>query len=459
MTALTSTPSPVSLPLIGHPSELAVVAFRRGKPVTAGRFLSDVRAVAAMLPTGRHVLNVCTDRYHFAVGLCAALMSGKISLLPSTQTPEVIRRLQEFAADVFCLTDDAACDIALPRFVYPAEQRAAAARWQVPQIDAAQTAAYVFTSGSTGTPVPHPKSWGRLMRCVTGEAHRLGLQKSALPVIVGTVPAQHMYGFETTVLLALQSGAAFCAERPFYPADVGAALAAAPRPRWLVTTPIHLRALLNSGAPMPPADLLVCATAHLTESLARDAESAFHAPLLEIYGSTETGQIATRQPTAEARWHLWPDVRLDLVGEQAFASGGHLESRTPLNDIVELLDDGCFLLHGRSSDLVNIAGKRSSFGYLNHQLNAIPGVTDGAFFLREDDESHAGVSRLGAVAVAAGMDAAAILRALRERIDAVFLPRPLLLVERLPRNDTGKLPQEALRELARALLARQSAAD
>jgi acyl-coenzyme A synthetase/AMP-(fatty) acid ligase len=37
---------------------------------------------------------------------------------------------------------------------------------------------------------------------------------------------------------------------------------------------------------------------------------------------------------------------------------------------------------------------------------------------------------------------------LRLRIDPVFLPRPLLMVERLPRNATGKLPQQALLELA-----------
>jgi len=38
----------------------------------------------------------------------------------------------------------------------------------------------------------------------------------------------------------------------------------------------------------------------------------------------------------------------------------------------------------------------------------------------------------------------------RQRIDAAFLPRPLLFVTRLPRNSTGKLPQEALRTLAAA---------
>jgi acyl-coenzyme A synthetase/AMP-(fatty) acid ligase len=37
---------------------------------------------------------------------------------------------------------------------------------------------------------------------------------------------------------------------------------------------------------------------------------------------------------------------------------------------------------------------------------------------------------------------------LRRRIDAVFLPRPLLMLERLPRNSTGKLPHQALQALA-----------
>jgi acyl-coenzyme A synthetase/AMP-(fatty) acid ligase len=36
---------------------------------------------------------------------------------------------------------------------------------------------------------------------------------------------------------------------------------------------------------------------------------------------------------------------------------------------------------------------------------------------------------------------------LRKRIDPTFLPRPLLFVDKLPRNDTGKLPHAALQSL------------
>lgn len=442
------------LPLIGHPSELSVVAWRRNRPVSAGRFLAEVHLVASRLPPGRHVLNACTDRYRFAVGLCAALLAGKVSVLPSTQTPDLIRWLLAFDPDAHCLTDDPACSIDLPRLAYPEELRPPAVRWQVPHIEPTRTAAIVFTSGSTGSPVPHFKSWGRLVKCVQGEATRLGLSKKHPPAILGTVPPQHMYGFETTVLMPLQGGAALCAEKPFFPADIAASLESLPQPRWLITTPVHLRALLHDGIRLPAVDLCVSATAPLHDTLARQSESTLGARLIEIFGSTETGQIATRRPSVEVRWQLWPDVRLQLDGEQAFVQGGHVEGRIAVQDIVEPVDEQHFLLHGRSTDLVNIAGKRSSFGYLNHQLNSIEGVIDGAFFLQEGQTSSTGECRLGAIVVAPGLTTPTLLRELRQRIEAVFLPRPLLFTQCLPRNATGKLPQESLQALACSLQAR-----
>jgi acyl-coenzyme A synthetase/AMP-(fatty) acid ligase len=215
-----------------------------------------------------------------------------------------------------------------------------------------------------------------------------------------------------------------------------------------VTTPVHLRALVESQIGMPPVDLIVSATAPLSQELARVVESKFRTALLEIYGSTETGQIALRRTAESAMWRLWPDVRLKISDDRVFAHGGHVEQITAMQDVIEITAEDEFLLHGRLADLVNIAGKRSSFGYLNAQLNAIPGVIDGVFFLREHAAGETGVARLGAVVVAPTLDAAALTELLRRRIDPVFLPRPLILVERLPRNATGKLPQQALQVLA-----------
>ncbi len=436
-------------PLFSHESPTAVVAYRDGTAVDAQQFLADVTQLASSLPEGRHVLNVCLDRYRFTVGLAACLVTGRVSLLPSTHTPEVIRRLAQFAPDVFCLTDEPQCTIELPRFLSPADLRGAPVAWQVPRIANGQLAAIVFTSGSTGVPLPYRKTWGRLVRCVRDGALRLGLLDGRLHTLIGTVPAQHMYGFESTVLVALLSGNAFSAERPFYPADICAAVGAVPRPRALISTPIHLRTLVATGIDLPPIDLVVSATAPLDLDLARAVEAKFGTRLLEIYGSTETGQIATRRTVESLTWRLWPGVHLDATGNEVFAYGGHVEQRTAMCDVLEVRNEEEFLLHGRTADLVNVAGKRSSFGYLNTQLTAIPGVLDGAFFLRdEDDAGRTGVARLAAVVVAPTLSAAQLTDHLRQCIDPVFLPRPLLLVDRLPRNAAGKLPQHALLSLA-----------
>jgi acyl-coenzyme A synthetase/AMP-(fatty) acid ligase len=434
-----------AIPLFTHTAPDAPLAYRNGAAIRAGRFLADVRRLAVTLPPGAHVLNVCADRYLFAVGLAACLLTKKITLLPSTHTPETIRQLAALAPDAYCLTDDPDCDIALTCVHVTPDLQAPACSWEVPAIDAGQTAAILYTSGSTGAPTPHRKTWGGLARCVRAGAARLGHDDGRSYTLIGTVPAQHMYGFETTVLLALQSGNAFCAERPFYPADICAVVAAAPRPRVLVSTPIHLRMLLAAGIVLPPVDLVVSATAPLAQALAHDVEQRFETTLLEIYGSTETGQTATRRTACADPWRLWPDVRIRISDGRAFAEGGHVAESTLLCDVIEMTGSDEFLLHGRTADLVNIAGKRSSFAYLNHQLNAIPGVIDGIFFQREQDTAgSSGVARLAAMVVAPGLTSAALTEELRQRIDPVFLPRPLLFVDRLPRNATGKLPQQSV---------------
>jgi len=441
-----------AMPLIAHGRSADVLAWADGAPVTAGRFLADARRLAASFPPSRHVLNASADRYRFAVGLAAALLSDRISLLPPALTPEMVRQVRQFAPDVFCLTDQAQ-PIALPQIAWGEAMAGSTpdtGAFDIPSIPAANIAAIVFTSGSTGLPVAHRKSWGGLVRSVRSEAQRLCLLDGRRHSIVATVAPQHMYGFESTVLIALQSGAALTASHPFYPADICAALARAERPNILVTTPIHLKALLASGLEIPRPDLVLSATAPLSPQLASAVEARLGAPLLEIYGSTETGQIASRRTAESPEWQLFPGVTLAVREGGTWASGGHVEQPIALADEIEVLDGERFLLHGRTADLVNIAGKRSSLGYLNHQLNAVPGVVDGAFFMPDDkDAGGDGTTRLMAFVVAPGMKGAALLAALRERIDAIFLPRPLVLLDALPRNSNGKLPREALLALAR----------
>ena len=432
--------------VLGHAGAESIVAYRRGEPRTAAQFVRDVERTAAALPAARHVLNFCADRYRFAVLLCAALSRRQVTLLPPATTPNVIAAMRAFADDAYFVSDDASMQVDLPRADLPADDSTAGSEYDVPRIAADQPVACLFTSGSTGEPQPHFKTWGALVRDAASEAARFGVGPG--DTILGTVPPQHMYGFESTVLLPLLSGAALSAERPYYPAEIDEAIAKAAPRRILVTTPFHLRAWLASGS-VARVETIVSATAPLSVALAREAEAATGATLLEVYGCTEAGQVASRRPTQSVEWEAYEGLRVTTEGEQTFVSGGHVERPTPLQDVIEVLGNGTrFLLHGRLADMVNVAGKRNSLGYLNHQLVSIPGVVDGVFFLPEErDEGR--VTRLMAFAVAPGMKAAEVMARLRERIDPAFLPRPLTLVERLPRELTGKLPRAAVRALER----------
>jgi acyl-coenzyme A synthetase/AMP-(fatty) acid ligase len=263
--------------------------------------------------------------------------------------------------------------------------------------------------------------------------------------LLGTVPVQHMYGLESTLLLAMQNGLALVAERPFYPQDICAQLKALPNTRCLVTTPVHLRTLLAEVAELPAVDFLLCATAPLATPLAAEAESRFAAPLYEIYGCTEAGQVASRQPTKSTAWTLMRDVKMRQDGTGTWVRGGHVEIEAQLSDVIEINTDGTFSLRGRTADLVNIGGKRTSLAALNHHLNAIEGVRDGVFVM--PDETEGAVTRPIAFVVAPGLTSDGVLQALRGCVDPVFLPRPLYFVDALPRAATGKLTHDAMQQL------------
>lgn len=429
-------------PLLAHAAD-AVFAWRRGKPVTAASFLADVMRAAEALPDERYVLNFCADRYRFAVAFCAAIVRRQVTLMPPAATPVMLAAMREFAPDAHYVADGHALETDIRRVTLP-ESDASPRDYDVPAIDASQVVACLFTSGSTGEPQPYYKHWGPLVADVQAESRRLAIGPGH--AILGTVPPQHMYGFESTIMLPLASGAALTAERPYLPAEIDDALLRIPTPRVLFITPFHLRAWMESGD-AAKVESIVSATAPLSVGLARTAEARTGALVHEIYGCTETGQIASRRPTQAVEWEPLDGVRVWNEGSQAMAAGGHVEEPMRLNDVIEPLPDGRFVLHGRTADMVNIAGKRNSLGYLNHQLTSIEGVQDGVFFVPDEEEAD-GVTRLMAFVVAPGLTSAAVVEALRGRVDAAFLPRPVVLVERLPRGLTGKLPRAALAALA-----------
>lgn len=422
------------------------------------------QALGALPGPVTHLINLAGRRDQFLVGLVAGILGAQVSLMPSTRSRGAIEDLLADHPDTVILHDSdqslepalAACGphVTIPplRTAKPPSEGVA----QVPRIAADQLVARVFTSGTTGKPKGHDKHWGRLVANAQVAASALTTRnRDAIKAnrcqhhgihLLGTVPSQHMYGFESLILAALCGGATLSVDQPFFPGDIAASLARLPSPRMLVTTPYHLHHLLASECALPPCEYILCATAPLDPGLATQAEQALGGALQEIYGSTETGQIAVRQPTEGADWQLMDGVRLEETASgEVIASGGHVEHPVSLADCIEVMDEGRFRLTGRLANQVNIAGKRSSIEYLNATLQAIDGVEDGVFFRpRSTGSEGRQPERLAAVVRGPGLTADSIRRALRERLDPVFLPRPLLLVEQMPVNATGKITRDAL---------------
>ena len=440
-------PSPMALG-----EEARAIVFDATGERSLARFHAEVRALAARLPDGRHVINLCEDRYRFLVAFCAAALRGQTTLLPPSRAPRVVDEVLAQHPDACCLGD-------VP--LAPEPPRYLRLPDPLPQCDGPPPrladdalVAIGFTSGSTGQPRPNPKTWAAFR---TSTAQNLAALADLLAPhgsthVVATVPPQHMYGMEMSVLLPLLGPGAIHGARPFFPGDVARVLADSATPALLVTTPVHLRALLESGVTLPPMAGIVSATAPLSAALAREAEARFGCEVRELFGSTETCVFARRRTAVDEAWTLLPGVRLSPQPDGTAVHAPHLPRPIVLADLVELLDDGRFMLRGRSADLLEIAGKRASLGDLTRKLLAVPGVVDGVVF-QADQADDAGVRRVVALVVAPGLDEAGILRNLRGAIDPVFLPRPLRCVAALPRNETGKLPRHALMALLTALSA------
>ncbi len=416
-----------------------------GGAVPLSRFFAQVRGLAAQLPAERFAINLCEDRARFLLAFCAAAVRGQVTLLPSSRAPAVVEDVRSRYPDSYCLSDDA-----FDPHCWGLPDAIPEVDGDMPMLDDAALVAIGFTSGSTGAPRPNPKTWGSFRTSTAQNISALHdlWQGDATPHLVATVPPQHMYGMEMSVLLPLLGGVAVHAARPFFPHDIARALHEIPAPRLLVTTPVHLRALVESGVALPPLAGIVSATAPLPQPLAAAAETQFGCEVRELFGSTETCIIARRRTALESGWTLLPDVRLAPQPDGTLVHAAHLDAPIALADVVELDGDGRFHLRGRSTDLLEIAGKRASLGDLTRKLLAIPGVVDGVVF-QLDEADAAGVRRIAALVVAPALDEADIARALRAAIDPVFLPRPLRRVNALPRNETGKLPRASLQALLR----------
>ncbi len=353
------------------------------------------------------------------------MVRGQISLLPPSTHAGTVAQLAPRFPDAYCLAETRAADIDLPQIARRCRRRCRRRRGST-NVDAAasdeQTVAYVFTSGSTGAPTLHRKRWGSLVVNVRAEAERLGCGDGAPShAIVATVPPQHMYGFESSLLMAWQSGA--CDRRRASVlsgrhrrgarATAGAADArddAVPSARADRRRRARCRRSPGSSA----------ATAPLSHALAADGRAALRRAGrgdLRLHRDRPARVAATDGRSPLARCSATCRDRI-VVDGQATASGGHIEQPTPLGDLIEL--------GARLRDVAPLLARRPLGGPRQHRRQAdVARPSQPAAATRSTASSTASSSRptttsarrrraARGVVVAPTLDAARLLAALRD---------------------------------------------
>jgi acyl-coenzyme A synthetase/AMP-(fatty) acid ligase len=423
-----------------------IIALYGGKKVEVGQFIAEVKSLASRLPNHRYVFNLSTNRYEYLLGFCASILAGQCTLMPPNRLDNTLKELAQQYPDSYTLGavglshQEIESETCLGE---PAEFQDT----DIPLIPADQLCAVAFTSGSTGQPSPNLKYWQTLRIGSFGNIALLLKNTGERLNIVATVPPQHMWGLETSILFPLFTNVTISDQTPFYPQDIAGAIESLPMPRALVSSPVHLRALLKSGVSLVGLDHIFSATAPLSKELAQLLEKQFDTRVFEVFGSTESGILAGRYITEETIWHLSELFKLEVRETGVLIRAEHLPDDIMIHDIIEQIDRHSFKWLGRHQDMVNIVGKRGSLADLNRRLLAIPDVTDGVIF-SPGDESE----RLAALVVAPNLKPADIVEALKPNVDSVFLPRPVCMVSSLPRQETGKLAISVVRQLYEDIL-------
>jgi acyl-CoA synthetase (AMP-forming)/AMP-acid ligase II len=400
---------------------------------------------------------ICRDRFHFAAVLLAAWSDGHGVVLPPNGALPSHRALasqQDGTVVVDVVDDDWVSDALRDVAGAPSPELDEALLDQILRriLDdrGGRHLVCAYTSGTTGASVAVHKTAGQLLGEAAMLAAHFALGDEAR--VLATAPPHHLYGLLFSVLLPLMGGGAFVRESPLHPEAV-AAMARTARANVYCGAPPHLHALqaLATDA-LVGTRVLFCSGGRLPDGVAAAVQARHGLEILEILGSTETGGIGWRragpqpgQPGVDDLWSPLPGVTVAEHADGVLAlDSPYVEPEAPrpvrVADRIALGPDGRFRHLGRADGIVKVGGARVSLGALEQRLLAMPGVVDAAVVAVADagPRQH----EICAAVVVAGTSAFELKRALRAELDAVAVPRRLMIVASLPRESTGKLCRE-----------------
>src|SRR5262249_51576342 len=203
-------------PLINRYLPDDILAWDSNGPRTVREFVSDVSRLCDALPDRPALLNLLSNRYEFLVGFGAAMLRHQVPLLPQSRAPETLCLVAREYEESYCLTNTGESIEGIDCVMLPLRTDTAYWPGRIPRVPLSQIVAIAFTSGSTGKPMPNHKTWGALVSVAHATASRFGVKAFNPNGVVATVPHQHMFGLEASVMLPIQHGLVMHAGRPLF---------------------------------------------------------------------------------------------------------------------------------------------------------------------------------------------------------------------------------------------------
>ena len=336
-------------------------------------FLTDtakMRAFFQSRDTHDYILH-CEDYWYFLCTFVALLQCKKAVYITQTISENFMAEVKKpgvsFITDQKVPLDDTSFFI--PDLIEKAAEPAQEEIRTTPEIDAENTELYLYTSGSTGKPktVRHTmkeiETDNSVVISLWGEEYFKRKQ-------ITTVSQHHVYGFYWCICLPFTMGLPFRRKRIEFPSEFEKLTDTS---YVLVSTPAFLKRSVEVIDKLDMKDIFISVSGGaVSEELAVQTEKLFGFCPMEGYGSTETSGIAYRQQSRDGLvWTPYDCVKL-WVGED-----GCLNVKSPFikdpagvatADLVELYDDGRFLLKGRADSIVKIEEKRISMTEVENRL-------------------------------------------------------------------------------------------
>ena len=306
----------------------------------------------------------------------------------------------------------------------------------------------IFTGGSTGA----PKLWSKTGENLFGEglslAHHFAVTEK--DCIVATVPPFHIYGLLFSVTLPLVSGASVVMATPSFPGEI-ADVIDKENGTLLAAIPPHYRALRGKKV-AGPSLRLAFSSAGMLDAEDNEAFTRLNkVDIVEVYGSTETGGIATRnRHRGEAAFTAFPAVSWTVKDDRLCVRSPFLSPELPVaddgyfttGDRVEPGGENRFLLKGRVDGVTKVGGKRVDLEEVRAIIKKVPGVSDSVVLALPDPGGRE--HRIAALVQGAGVDMALLRQTLADSLEFYALPRVLKTVGQIPLQDNGKYDRNAI---------------